>query len=157
MIYSFLFILLSSWLNPPEGSNRMTCMSSSSSFDLTSVFSRNRASTTSLFFLGLPLLRGIFCQGDRAYIIFPSYENPFSLGSAWFDLVFSTGKGITPFTSLGMHVLGDNNSQSFWGLDLAILLLCMPFLMLRDHHGVTSVYPMHIISSRRTKWGGNMK
>jgi hypothetical protein len=40
------------------------------------------------------------------------------------------GKGITPFTSLGMPVAGEKDSQSFWGLDLAILLLSALFLML---------------------------
>ena len=40
------------------------------------------------------------------------------------------GKRITPFASLGMPATGDNDSQSFWGLELEIILLHTPFLML---------------------------
>jgi hypothetical protein len=41
-----------------------------------------------------------------------------------FDLIAYVGKGITPFTPLGMLVVGEKDSQSFWGLELAIILLC---------------------------------
>jgi hypothetical protein len=44
-------------------------------------------------------------------------------------VVFSVGKGMTHFMSLGMLVAGENDSQSFWGLDLEIMLLRAPFLI----------------------------
>jgi hypothetical protein len=130
VIYIFLVLLLPSWLNLPVDSSRMACMSSSSAIDLARVSSKNRASTTSLFFLGLPLLRGICCCGDKASTIFPSYASHSASCFMWFDLVFYVGKGLTPFTSLGMAVVGENDTQSFWGLDLEIMLLHLPFLMI---------------------------
>jgi hypothetical protein len=131
----------------------MAHMSSSSATDLARGSSENQASPASLFFLGLPLLRGIFCWGDGASTIFPPYASLSTSGSAWFDLIVSVGKGITPFASLGMPVAGENNSQSFWGLDLAILLLHAPFLMLWEVAMARPVCILHAVYPTNVQGG----
>jgi hypothetical protein len=55
------------------------------------------------------------------------------------------GKIITPFTSLRMPVASENESRSFWGLDLAILLLCAPFLMLWEVAMVRPTGILHVV------------
>jgi hypothetical protein len=108
----------------------MAHMSSSSATDLARGSSKTHASMVSLSFLGLPLLRRFFFLGEDPPTVFPSCLNPSTSDSACFDLVFYVGKRKSPFMSLGMSVVGGNNSQSFWGSDLVVLLLCMPFLAL---------------------------
>jgi hypothetical protein len=64
----------------------------------------------SLFFLGLPLLRGIFCWGDKVSNVFPfciTYSTP---GSKRCYILASTGKGENPFGSLGAPVVSENES-----------------------------------------------
>jgi len=96
----------------------MVHMSSSLGKDMAHSSSENQSSLASLFFLGLPILQGIFCRGDEDSTIFPPYASLFASGFTWFDMIVSVGKRITPFMSLGILVAGENESQSFWGLDL---------------------------------------
>jgi hypothetical protein len=130
MVPIFLVLLLLLRLNPPVGSSQMAHMISSSATNLSCDSFETQASSTSVFFLGLPLLRGILFWGDGASTVFPPCTIISASGSARFDLIISMGKGITPSTSLGMPVAGLNDSQVFWGLDLTIMLLRTPFLIL---------------------------
>jgi hypothetical protein len=57
---------------PSMGSSRIARMSNSSMADFAHGSLGTWVSPASLFFLGLPLLWGIFCWGDRASNILPS-------------------------------------------------------------------------------------
>jgi hypothetical protein len=87
-------------------------------------------------------------RGGSYYL--PFLFNPSTSDSAWFDLVFSVGKRIAPFTSLGMPAAGENDSQYFWGSDLAVLLLRTFPCTLRGRHGMTNVYYARSISNKHT-------
>jgi hypothetical protein len=121
---------MSSRLDPPAGSSQMVSNNSSSATDMTHDSSETQTSMVSLFFLGPPLLRGICCWGEGAPNVFPSCANPSASNIVQFDLDFSIGKIIVPFTSLRIPSAGENDSQYFWGLDLAVLLPRVPFLAL---------------------------
>jgi len=149
-----LVLLPISPYDPPAGSNRMVCMSSFSTTDLAHFSYETQASPTSVFFLGLPLLRGICCWGDGASTVFPPYARLFASGFVWLGMIVSVGEGTTPFASLGMPVAGENNSQSFWGLDLAIMFLCMPFLMFWEVGMVQLVCILHVVYPENAE-GGN--
>jgi hypothetical protein len=88
----------------------MALMSSSLTTDQACDSSENWAFAASLFLLGIPLLRGICCWGDRASNVFTPCASPFSSGFAWFDMIVSVGKGITPFTSFRMPAIDKNDS-----------------------------------------------
>jgi hypothetical protein len=126
----FLVLLLLSWLDPPTGSSRMARMSSSLATAMARNSSETQAPLASLFFLGLPLLRGIFYWGGKTSTIFPPCTSLSISGSMRFDLIASVGKGIILSMPLGMLAMGEKNSQSFWGLDLEILRLCTPLFIL---------------------------
>jgi hypothetical protein len=127
---SILLILLPpSWLVPSIGSSRTTRISNFSATDLVRSSFGTWVSPTSWFFLGLPLLRGIYCWEDRAATILPFCSGPSTLGSARCDTFASVGKEKTPFGFSGAPVVSENESQSFWGSGLEIMLLRVPFLM----------------------------
>jgi hypothetical protein len=60
---------------------------------------------------------------------------------------------MTPFSPLGMTATGDNDSQSFWGLDLEILLLCMPLLTVLEVAMVQPVCIMHAVCPKNAQGG----
>jgi hypothetical protein len=60
---------------------------------------------------------------------------------------------MTPFASLGMPAAGENESQSFWGLDLEIMLLCAPFLMILEVSMEQPVCIMHAVCLKNAQGG----
>jgi hypothetical protein len=67
-------------------------------------------SPTSLFLLGLPLLLGICCWGDRDSTVLPSCAIPSTPSFSQRDVVVPDGKGKIPLLSLWIHVVSENES-----------------------------------------------
>jgi hypothetical protein len=107
----------------------MELISDSSTADLTRGSLGTKVSPSSLLFFGLPLLQGIYCWGDRAFVI-PSFCAVSSnMASTRCDISLSARKGKPLFISLGMTIVSNNESQSLWGSFLSLMPLCMPFIM----------------------------
>jgi hypothetical protein len=124
-----LILLLLSQIVPSTGSNQTMCISNFSVNDPMRGSFGIWVSLVSLFFLGLSLLHGIYCWGDMASIVLPSYAIPSTPIYVWCDVIVPVGKGKIFFLSLGMHVMSENESQSFWGSGMEIMLLRVPLFM----------------------------
>jgi len=96
-----------------DGLNRIACMSNSSKTNFSRGSLRTRVSPISLFFLGLPLLQGIFCWGERDSSVISSSAALPASASARRSVTLSTGRGRSPFGYLGMHAESRNKSQLF--------------------------------------------
>jgi len=128
---SILLILLPlSQLVCSKGYRRTTQISNCSTIGRAHGSCEIWVSPTSLFFLGFPLLWGICFWGKRASTILPSYVVPSTPSSVQCDVSIPLGKRKIPLSSLGMPVVSENESQSLWGLGLAILPLHAPLFML---------------------------
>jgi hypothetical protein len=80
--------------------------------------------------------------GDRDSTILPSSEGPSTLGPARCDVIIPVDKGKTPFVSLGMHVVSENESQLLRGSGLEIIPLRTPLIMFWE---VAMVRPVFIL------------
>ena len=105
----------------------MTRISNFSAIGLVRDSSEILVSLASLFFLSLPLIRGIHFWGDKDYTILPSCAVPSTSSYAQCDVIIPVGKGKFPFLSLRMPVVSENESQPLWGSGMVIMPLRVPF------------------------------